>query len=128
VEPPPVLDVEVLDGVGPAEVADCVLDALDELAAHGHRMRPLLYGGPGLLAQLPASAMAEAAKIADLWVAHLRRRLASPPSRVGPVDVLLAVHGDRDDLRGARPARTPTVTGLARAAARGRSGAASRDL
>ena len=65
-ELPPVLDVEVADGVPPAEVAAGVGAWLDVVAAS--LGRPVVYTSPSLWNALPGTA-ALAAK-ADLWVAH----------------------------------------------------------
>src|SRR6478736_58670 len=65
-ELPPVLDVEVVNGVAPAQIAAGVGAWIDVVAsALG---RPLIYTSPSFWNALPAAA--ELADRADLWVAH----------------------------------------------------------
>ncbi len=72
-ELPPVLDVEVADGVDVHAIAAGVATWVDAvLAVHG---RVIIYTSPGFWDLLPASADAIAAKT-DLWVAHWN--VASP--------------------------------------------------
>jgi GH25 family lysozyme M1 (1,4-beta-N-acetylmuramidase) len=65
-ELPPVLDVEVADGVALAQIADGVRVWIDAVASV--LGRPLIYTSPGFWNALPAAA--ELASKADLWVAH----------------------------------------------------------
>ena len=65
-ELPPVLDVEVINGVAPAQLAAGVGAWIDLVAsALG---RPLIYTSPSFWNALPAAA--DLASKADLWVAH----------------------------------------------------------
>lgn len=68
-ELPPVLDVEVADGVAPAKIVEGV-NAWLEVVAIG--IRPLIYTAPGFWNSLPGTS--EIAKKADLWVAHWAAR------------------------------------------------------
>jgi len=72
-ELPPVLDVEVADGVAPAKIIEGVNAWLD-LVAVG--VRPLIYTSPGFWNSLPGTS--EIAKRADLWVAHWGARAPAP--------------------------------------------------
>lgn len=65
-ELPPVLDVEVADGVAPAQVVAGVRAWLDVVA--GSLGRPIIYTSPSFWNALPGAA--EVAGKADLWVAH----------------------------------------------------------
>jgi lysozyme len=65
-ELPPVLDVEVADGVAPAQIADGVHAWIDVVTSG--LGRPLIYTSPSFGNTLPATA--DLASKADLWVAH----------------------------------------------------------
>ena len=65
-ELPPVLDVEVTDGVAPAQVVAGVHAWLDVVT--GSLGRPIIYTSPSFWNALPGAA--EVAGKADLWVAH----------------------------------------------------------
>jgi lysozyme len=65
-ELPPVLDVEVTDGVAPAQVVAGVHAWLDVVAAS--LARPIIYTSPSFWNALPGAA--DVANKADLWVAH----------------------------------------------------------
>ena len=65
-ELPPVLDVEVTDGVAPAQLVAGVCAWLDVVAAR--LGRPLIYTSPSFWNALPGAA--DLASKADLWVAH----------------------------------------------------------
>lgn len=65
-ELPPVLDVEVADGVAPAQVVAGVHAWLDVVA--GSLGRPIIYTSPSFWNALPGAA--DVAARADLWVAH----------------------------------------------------------
>ena len=73
-ELPPVLDVEVINGVPLAQVAVGVNTWLDAVAPV--LGRPLIYTSPSFWNALPASA--ELARKAELWVAHWEAR--APPA------------------------------------------------
>ncbi|HKO51990.1 MAG TPA: GH25 family lysozyme [Polyangiaceae bacterium] len=65
-ELPPVLDVEVINGVAPAQIVDGVDAWIDVVA--GALGRPIIYTSPSFWNALPTTA--DLAGKADLWVAH----------------------------------------------------------
>jgi len=73
-ELPPVLDVEVLDGVAPADVVRGVSTWLERVA--GSFGRPIIYTSPSFWNALPAAP--EISANADLWVANWGARAPSP--------------------------------------------------
>ena len=74
-ELPPVVDVEVADGVAPSQIMDGVFAWID-IVTKGLG-RPLIYTSPSFWNALPVTA--ELASKADLWVAHWA---AHDPARV----------------------------------------------
>jgi len=69
-ELPPVLDVEVVNGVAPAQIAAGVVEWIDVVAAT--LGRPIIYTSPSFWNALPATN--DLARKADLWVAHWEAR------------------------------------------------------
>src|SRR6188768_2665118 len=75
-ELPPVLDVEVVNGVAPAQIAAGVGAWIDTVASE--LGRPLIYTSPSFWNALPAAA--DLASKADLWVAHWDARTPASAS------------------------------------------------
>jgi len=73
-ELPPALDVELTDGISPAQVVAGVNTWVDFVSAR--LGRPLIYTAPGFWNELPGTA--SVARKADLWVAHWGARAPAP--------------------------------------------------